>query len=157
MTRLRRLAVVLAALAIAPLAAHVLEMPNKLMLSGPLWLAVQQHLYRGWGPFYGAPVEIGALCVSGVLAWREWGGRSPTVLAALCYAGMIAVFFIFNAPVNHALNGWTARTLPADWSRWRLQWEIGHALAAVLAVIALLLLLRGGHKERVYRTRTVCE
>jgi hypothetical protein len=27
--------------------AHVLELPNKLALSGPLWLEVQQNLYRG--------------------------------------------------------------------------------------------------------------
>jgi hypothetical protein len=41
--------------------AHVLELPNKLALDGGLWLAVQQHLYRGWGPFLGGPAEIGAL------------------------------------------------------------------------------------------------
>ena len=36
---------------------HVLEMISKLMLDGPLWLGVQQHLYRGWGEIFG-PVEI---------------------------------------------------------------------------------------------------
>jgi len=29
--------------------AHVLEMISKLTLDGPLWLEIQQHLYRGWG------------------------------------------------------------------------------------------------------------
>ena len=46
--------------ALAPL-AHVLELPNKLALDGGLWLDVQQHLYRGWGPFLGAPAEIGVI------------------------------------------------------------------------------------------------
>jgi hypothetical protein len=43
----------LAILAALPPLAHVLELPNKLALDGELWLAVQQHLYRGWGPFLG--------------------------------------------------------------------------------------------------------
>lgn len=142
MSVLRRIAIVLAALAIAPLAAHVLELPNKLRLSGPLWLAVQQHLYRGWGPLYGAPVEVGALVASAALAWREPPRRVPTALATLCYAVMIAMFFVFNAPVNAALNNWTVHTLPADWTNYRLRWEGGHLLSAMLAVAALLLLLR---------------
>jgi hypothetical protein len=54
----------------APL-AHVLELPSKLMLDGPLWLAIQQHLYRGWGTLFG-PVEIAALFLSGVLLISKW-------------------------------------------------------------------------------------
>lgn len=142
------MAIVLAALAIAPLAAHVLELPNKLVLSGPLWLAVQQHLYRGWGPFYGAPVEVGALVASAALAWREPPVRVPAAAAALCYVAMIGVFFVFNAPVNAALNNWTVHTLPADWTSYRLRWEAGHLLSAMLAVAALLLLLRDGRIAR---------
>jgi hypothetical protein len=48
----------LAAVAVTAPIAHVLELPNKLALDGPLWLAVQQLLYRGWGLVFG-PVEIG--------------------------------------------------------------------------------------------------
>lgn len=44
------------AVTLSALTAHVLELPNKLSLDGPLWLAVQQHLYRGWGPYIG-PVD----------------------------------------------------------------------------------------------------
>jgi len=58
---------------IAPL-AHVLELPSKLMLDGPLWLAIQQHLYRGWGTLFG-PVEIAALVSSGVLLINKWRTR----------------------------------------------------------------------------------
>jgi hypothetical protein len=36
----------------APL-AHVLEMASKLTLDGPLWLAIQHYLYRGWGDVFG--------------------------------------------------------------------------------------------------------
>jgi hypothetical protein len=126
----------------APL-AHVLELPSKLMLDGPLWLAIQQHLYRGWGTLFG-PVEIAALFLSGVLLISNWRTRvrSRYAVAFVCYAGMIGVFFLFNAPVNEALSVWTATTLPADWDAYRLRWEVGHALAAALSVIAFVNLLR---------------
>ena len=66
----------------------------------------------------------------------------PTMLlysiAAIAYGSMILSFFLLNAPVNEALNGWTPQTLPADWDRYRLQWEIGHAIAALFGVIALV-------------------
>src|SRR6516165_1578824 len=93
---------------IAPL-AHVLELPSKLMLDGPLWLAIQQHLYSGWGTLFG-PVEIAALFLSGVLLISNWRTRvrSRYAVAFVCYAGMIGVFFLFNAPVNEALSVWTA-------------------------------------------------
>jgi|SRR6185312_11876675 len=135
--------------ALAPL-AHVLELPNKLALDGGLWLDVQQHLYRGWGPFLGAPAEIGALLTSlALLVARRACGRTLrlTLVATLAYTGMLIVFFIFNAPVNAALNGWTATTLPTDWASYRLRWETGHALAAALAVVGLVALVRAGLVE----------
>lgn len=46
---LRLINLVLAYVATVAPVAHVLEMRSKLALSGPLWLAVQQNLYRGWG------------------------------------------------------------------------------------------------------------
>lgn len=125
--------------------AHLLELPNKLALDGPLWLAVQQHLYRGWGPFLGGPTEIGALittlCLL-VLRTHDRRARRSLRSAAVVYAAMIAVFFFFNDPVNRALNGWTAATLPANWTEYRLRWEAGHAIAAVLAVIGIIIVRR---------------
>jgi hypothetical protein len=53
----------------------------------------------------------------------------------LCYAALLADFFIFNWPVNEALRG-----LPSNRSDYRLRWEIGHALAALLSVIAFVTL-----------------
>ena len=122
--------------------AHLLELPNKLALDGPLWLAVQQNLYRGWGPFVGAPTEIGGLVLALVLAAGP-SGRRCWLFAASCYAAMIGIFFVFNAPVNAALVHWTAETLPADWGVYRLRWEAGHALAALLAFAALFAVFKG--------------
>jgi hypothetical protein len=135
---------------LAPL-AHLLELPNKLTLNGPIWLAVQQHLYRGWGPFLGGPAEIGALITTlGLLAihWHDRRIRRFLLVAAIVYAGMIAVFFVFNNPVNQAVNTWTATTLPANWSRYRLRWETGHAIAAGLAMIGLIVVGRSHTFDR---------
>jgi hypothetical protein len=49
---------ILAAAAVLAPMAHVLELPNKLTLVGPLWVAIQQHLYRGWGPVIGGPIRL---------------------------------------------------------------------------------------------------
>lgn len=154
---LRWISLLATAVPLAATSAHLLELPNKLALEGPLWLAVQQNLYRGWGPFIG-PFEIVAVLATALLAYFVRRRRllfGLSLVAALCLAGMVAVFFLFNAPVNAAFAGWTAETLPADWPDYRLQWEIGHAIAFVLALIAFCTLLRAafldagaGQRER---------
>ena len=75
--------------------------------------------------------------------------RRPTHLLSCIHLlrGHDRCLLLFNAPVNEALNGWTAATLPTNWSTYRLRWEIGHAFAAVLAVIALVALMRQWKRE----------
>jgi hypothetical protein len=146
---LRTASLVLAFIATAAPIAHVLEAASKLTLDGPLWLAVQQHLYRGWGPVFG-PVEILSLLAALALFAATRADKSLRrfyLVAALCYAGMLVSFFAFNRPVNEALNAWTAQTLPAYWSDYRLHWEIGHLIAAVLAVIAFVSQLRAWKRQ----------
>lgn len=132
------------AVTLSALGAHVLELPNKLALDGPLWLAIQQNLYRGWGPFIG-PFEAGAA----ITAWllyvlrRQSRSISALVLIASCLlTAALAVFFVLNAPVNEAFAAWTPATLPADWPRYRLRWELGHAISFVLVLAAFIALLR---------------
>lgn len=151
MKALRWINLILAGLAVLPAAAHVLELPNKLALDGPLWLAVQQRLYRGWGPFYGAPVEIGVLLTTTallVLRWHDRAAWRPTLIAGAAYVGMLAAFFVFNQPVNLAFAGWTPASLPPDWPDYRRQWETGHALAAAFSLIGLVAVARGWLIER---------
>jgi hypothetical protein len=73
MACVRRVNLFFAIAAVLPPIAHVMELPNKLQIDGTLWLAVQQHLYRGWGPFIGGPADVGALVTS---AARLGGSRS---------------------------------------------------------------------------------
>ena len=153
---LRPVNLAFAVLAALPPIAHVLEMPNKLALDAPLWLAVQQHLYRGWGPFFGGPVEIIAFATTMTLLVARRRDPAPmrlTLVAALAYVGMIVTFFVFNDPVNAALNAWTPSSMPPDWENYRLRWEIGHALAAILSIVAIVSLVRAWFIERDRRPR----
>jgi len=53
MLALRTANLIIAFIATTAPIAHALEMISKLTLDGPLWLGVQQHLYRGWGEILG--------------------------------------------------------------------------------------------------------
>jgi len=117
---LRWVALLTAFLACLAPMAHLLELPNKFHLDGPMWLAVQQNLYRGWGPFIGAPTEMGGLILSLVLLAINRVSAQPALffgLAAVAYGGMLLSFLLLNAPVNEAVNRWTPATLSVDW-RW---------------------------------------
>ncbi len=148
---IRGINLVFAVLAVFAPMAHVLELPNKLALDAELWLAVQQHLYRGWGPFVGAPTELGALLTSLLVVYLRRRSRAvlaATVLASVGYAGMLAGFFLLNRPVNAAVALWTATTMPPDWMAYRARWEAGHAIAAALALASLALLIWAYVRER---------
>src|SRR3954470_24294625 len=124
--------------------AHVAELPGKLRLAGPDWLMVQQNLYIGFGPF-AAGVEPLLVLLAWMLATWLWrAGRRPDfflVLAgALCVSVGVVEWALKGAPVNAALNGWTAASLPTDWTAWRNRWEIGHAIHAALFLAAFGLL-----------------
>jgi len=132
----------LATLAMMPAAAHVLELPNKIGLTGIEYLTVQR-LYRGWA--LARLVVLAALACMGVLLFMV--RELPTAFALawvafLCLAGTQLVFWIFTQPVNRVTANWTF--LPGDWSELRRRWEYSHAASAALnlgAVVALLVCL----------------
>ncbi len=72
--------------------------------------------------------------------------QRPTVLAlyaaaalGLIVAGLITRFL--NQPINEAVMGWSAATLPADWEALRNNWWNWHAARLGATVLALLLLI----------------
>jgi hypothetical protein len=128
----------LATLAMMPAAAHLLELPNKIKLSGKEYLTVQR-LYRGWA--LAGIVVAAALLSTLVLLFmlRDW----PTAfalawIAFLSIAGTQIVFWTFTYPVNRMTANWTF--LPGDWRELRKRWEYSHAASALLNLIALLAL-----------------
>ena len=139
-----------AGITLGALFAHVLELPNKFSLDGPLWLAVQQHLYWGWGPFIGAfeVIAIGSAIFLAYLLRHEFTFRRTAMAAALMLAAL-AVFFLLNAPVNQAFAGWTAATLPPDWPDYRLRWEAGHAISFVLFLAAIISMVNAWLEDKL--------
>ena len=128
------LALVLTALALVPAGAHLFALANKINLAQEQYFIVQ-NIYRGWALF--AVVWIGALLANFALAVMLRGRGRPFVLAliaGLCVAAMLAIFFTWTYPANQATDNWT--TIPADWEQLRRQWEYSHTANALVTFVA---------------------
>lgn len=128
------LALVLTALALAPSAAHLFELPNKIGLSQDQYFIVQ-NIYRGWallGSVVIAAILINLLLV--YLLWAQLPARWFALLAFVCVLGGLIVFFTWTYPANVATDNWTA--VPENWRALRTQWEYSHAANAVLTFVA---------------------
>jgi hypothetical protein len=148
----RYLSLLLVALTLGMTFAHVMEIPGKLRLDGATWLTVQHNLYIAFG-VVGAAIEVLAIVLTWILVLMVRRRRPAlwwTLAGAICVSAGLADWFLLVAPMNAALNVWTPETLPVDWTRYRDQWETGHAIHAALfglgfsaLVIALLTESRG--------------
>lgn len=135
MKTLQFIAIVLTALALVPGGAHLLALPNKIHLSENNYF-IAQTIYRGWALL--GIVLIGAVLANAALAVLMRGQRAPFILAlisTLCLLATLAIFFAFTFPANQATNNWTL--FPANWEELRRQWEISHAVNAVITFAAL--------------------
>ncbi len=140
---LRFVSLVCAALVLGLTLTHDLEIPGKQMLSGAGWLQVQQTFYGGYA-IVGGVTEILGLISSGILLFFLSGRRAAftlTLLAALSFAGMLAVFAFGNNPINQQVATWTPATMPANWQQLRDAWDGFHALSSALAALAFITLL----------------
>lgn len=128
------LALVLTTLALVPAGAHLLELANKIELGETDYFIVQA-IYRGWALL--GVVTVGALIANLALAIAT-RGQGPAfafaVLAFVCMAASLAVFFAFTYPANQATDNWTA--IPADWEVLRWKWEMSHAANALITFVA---------------------
>lgn len=129
----RFLSLLLVALTLGLTFCHVMEIPGKLRLDGGQWLAVQHNLYVAFGRV-GAVIEVASILLTWLLVFQV--RRRPafywTLAAAVAVTAGLADWFLMVAPMNAALSGWTPATLPADWTAYRNQWELGHAIHAAL-------------------------
>jgi len=121
--------------------AHLLELPPRVFyFDAELWVATTtKGLYALFGTV-GAVVEVGSILAAVVLTLLVRGRGAPfhlslagTVLAAVA----LVLWLIFIAPVNAELATWTPTSFPADWVRYRDQWEYTHAANAVIKFGAL--------------------
>jgi len=134
---------ILSALLMGATLGHVLEMPGKLAASGPLWLTFQHTLYKAFA-IAGGPIEMGAIGASAMLAWLVRRNRSllPSVLSASALLAIgFGIWLAFTSPVNARTSAWVPGAMPADWDRWRTQWEYSHAARFLLHLIAFCILV----------------
>ena len=132
-----------AALALGLTVTHDLEIPGKQMLSGADWLTVQRTFYGGFA-IVGGVAEVLGLISTGVLLSLLRKRRTAfvlTLVAAISFAGMLALFAFGNNPLNLQVMAWTPQTLPANWREIRDAWDGFHAASSAFAALALAALL----------------
>jgi energy-coupling factor transporter transmembrane protein EcfT len=133
---LRFVVVVLFALALVPVGAHLLARPNKIDLPQEQYFTTQA-VYLGWALPTGV-VLISAIVASLLLtiAVRGRGAAFWLSLAGfVLIAATLAVFFIWTEPTNNATNNWA--NVPENWRELRTQWEYRDTANAILTFIAL--------------------
>ena len=139
MAAVRFFSVLFAALAFAPAAAHLLELPNKIGLSRDEYFVAQQ-LYRGWALL--AVVVLPAVALAllhAVLVRKQRAAFRLAALAFVCLVGTQVLFWTFTFPANQLTENWTL--VPDNWAALRAQWEYSHAASAVLNLVALAALI----------------
>ena len=128
------LALVVTALALVPVGAHLAALPNKIGMNEASYF-IAQRIYDGWALF--GVVLIGSIVADAIAAIASRAQFWPFVLAALAsllMLGTLAIFFAFTFPANQATVNWTMA--PDGWQALRRQWEISHAVNAVVTFAA---------------------
>jgi hypothetical protein len=128
------IALVLTALALVPVGAHLAALPNKIGMNEPSYF-IAQRIYDGWA-WFGVAL-IGSILANAVAALASRTQFWPFVLAALAtllMLGTLAIFFAFTFTANQATSNWTV--VPDDWQYLRRQWELSHAVNAVITLVA---------------------
>ncbi|MGE0255871.1 MAG: DUF1772 domain-containing protein [Alphaproteobacteria bacterium] len=126
-------ALVLTALALIPVGAHLAELPVKIDMAEDAYFTVQA-IYSGWSRW--GVALIGAIVANLVLtiALRRQRWASLFALAAFALTGLtLAIFFAVIYPTNVATANWTI--VPTDWEGLRRRWEYGHAVNAGLTFL----------------------
>ena len=126
---LKFFAIVLTALALVPVGAHLFALPNKIHLAEGNYF-VTQSVYRGWALF--GLVLFGAIFanLALTLAMRRRRAFVFVLINLVCLVATLVIFFAFTFPANQATNNWTQ--MPADWEDLRWQWEVSHAVNALI-------------------------
>jgi hypothetical protein len=140
----RFLALMLAALSLSPSIAHLLELPQRMKFDQQLWVQVTvfENVYRLFGSV-GAVFEIGAILAAIVLTVLVRKHRSfYWTLAGAALLGVALIsWLLFVAPMNAEFAQWLTNPVPANWTRYRDQWEYTHAVNAVIKLLALSFLV----------------
>lgn len=135
----RFITILIASLSMAMAFCHLLEMPTRMSFDGRLWLTTQA-LYRLFGPPLGAIIEGGAVMTTIILSFLVRQRRPAfwwTLIGTVSIVVAHVIWWMFINPVNAEVSTWAPDAIPADWMRYRSQWEYTHAARAVLQIIGL--------------------
>ncbi len=110
-----------------------------------LWVRVTvvENVYKLFGSV-GAAFEILAILTAIVLTFfvRRRGSTFYWTLGGAILLVLAFVSWItFVAPMNAEFARWLTDGVPADWTRYRDQWEYAHAANALIKIIGLSLLV----------------
>ena len=139
----RFISLLLTALAAGVVLGHVMSRAGKITLPGPLFVTVQNTLYRNWGKRVGA-VEVGAFLSTLVVVFLTRGRSAIFALSLaglLCLAGMLLVWAVFINPINLRVRASTSESVPADWASLRDRWHRLHAIRSIFAVVGVSALI----------------
>jgi hypothetical protein len=128
---------------------HLLELPQRMRFDQQLWVRVTvvENVYKLFGTV-GAVFEITAILTAIILTFLVRVGvasqnenRGLTFYWTLGGAILLVLAFVswivFIAPMNAEFAKWLTNPIPADWTRYREQWEYAHAVNAVIKIIAV--------------------
>lgn len=141
----RFITIMLTSLSLSLSMAHLLALPQRMKFDQQLWVEVTvfENVYRLFGSV-GAVFEIGAILAAIVLAFLVRKRRSAfywTLGGALLLVLAFVSWILFVAPMNAEFAQWLTNPIPADWTRYRNQWEYAHAINAIIKIFGLSLLV----------------
>ncbi|MFW9259225.1 hypothetical protein RRG12_10915 [Nostoc sp. CALU 546] len=124
---------------------HLLELPQRMQFDQQLWVKVTvfENVYKLFGSV-GAAFEITAILTGIVLVFLvgKRGSSFYWTLGGVIFLVLAFVsWIIFVAPMNAEFAKWLTNPIPADWMRYRDQWEYAHAINALIKIIGLSLLV----------------
>ena len=140
----RFITLMLASFSLSLSMTHLLELPQRMQFDQQLWVRVTvvENVYKLFGSV-GAVFEITAIITAIVLAFLVRKHNSTfywTLGGAIVLVLAFVSWIMFVAPMNAEFAKWLTNLVPADWTRYRDQWEYAHAVNAFIKIIGLSLL-----------------
>lgn len=141
----RFITLILTSLSLSLSMAHLLELPQRMQFDHQLWVRVTvfENVYRLFGSV-GAAFEITAILTAIVLVFlvrRRGSTFYWTLGGAILLVLAFVSWIVFVAPMNAEFARWLVNPVPADWTRYRDQWEYAHAINALIKIIGLSFLV----------------
>jgi hypothetical protein len=115
-------------------------------LTPATFVEVGHVMMEGYGPIMSVlmPLALLATLAAGALTYRR--NRLAGVLVLVGFACVLvatATTLSVNVPIDEMMDGWTATTLPPDWTQIRDRWEAYHTARTFVTLGGLAATLAG--------------